>query len=73
MGACVGAAPGSLCSPGMEMDALSYGRDDVIDDFIFVPGSNFTRKANYHFSVDEWAVGAAVRTADGSVDWWLGV
>lgn len=60
MGACIGAAPGSLCAPGMEMDALSYGFDDVIDDFIFVPGSNFTRKANYHFSVDEWAVGAPV-------------
>lgn len=56
-GFCFGTPPGVLCAPGMEVDALSYGFDDPIDPNIFVPGTNFNRKANYHFSVDEWAVG----------------
>jgi hypothetical protein len=59
-GGCVGAAPGVLCFPGLEVDALSYGFDGPIDQNIFVPGTNSVRKANYHFSVDEWATGGFV-------------
>ena len=73
-GLCVGAPPGVLCMPGLEVDALSYGADGPIDPQIFIPGTNFVRKARYHFSVDRFAVGAAgmipptVFTEAGSLD-----
>ena len=56
--ACIGATGGVLCTGGgVEVDALSYGFDNPIDPNVFVPGTNFNRKANYHFSVDEFATG----------------
>ena len=58
--ACLGAPPGAPCAPGLEVDALSYGFDFPIDPNIFAPGSNLLSKANYHFSVDEWAVGTSL-------------
>lgn len=60
---CLGTPPGVLCGgaagpAGAEVDALSYGRDDLIDDIVNpVPGTTEYEKARYHFSVDEFAVG----------------
>ncbi len=65
---CIGTAPGVLCSPGIEVDALSYGRDTPVDQNIFVPGTNFLRKANYHFSVDEFAIGTPTTMFSPSVN-----
>ncbi|MEM7517833.1 MAG: hypothetical protein AAF368_13035, partial [Planctomycetota bacterium] len=67
-GACAGTPPGVYCSPGLEVDAFSFGMDGPIDPNIFVPGSNFFQKTNYHFSVDEWAQGTGFPTSPTVMD-----
>lgn len=54
---CFGLPPGAPCSVGVEVDALSFGVDDLVDPNIQIPGTLFTQKATYRFSVDEFAVG----------------
>ena len=53
---CVGVEPGNRCEA--ELDALTYGRDDLVFDFSsFLGVTSNVHKARWHFSVDQFALG----------------
>lgn len=54
--ACIGVPPGMRCQA--EVDALTFGNDDMVEDFGSFTGiSPSLEKGHWHFSVDEWAEG----------------